>query len=60
MDCGSDGQVDSSCLGDYDQLASLNGKGTNRATVAADATYGNGEFLQWLMERDITPYDAHA
>src|SRR5712692_2838858 len=26
------------------------------ASVAADATYGNGEFLQWLMERGITPY----
>jgi hypothetical protein len=24
--------------------------------VSADATYGNGEFLQWLMERGITPY----
>jgi hypothetical protein len=24
--------------------------------VAADATYGNGEFLQWLKERGITPY----
>ena len=24
--------------------------------MVADATYGNGEFLQWLMERDITPY----
>jgi hypothetical protein len=24
--------------------------------VVADATYGNGEFLQWLMERGITPY----
>ncbi len=25
-------------------------------SVAADATYGNGEFVQWLTERDITPY----
>jgi transposase len=25
-------------------------------SVVADATYGNGEFLQWLMERGITPY----
>src|SRR5262244_1481211 len=25
-------------------------------SVAADTTYGNGEFLQWLMERNITPY----
>jgi hypothetical protein len=26
------------------------------ASIAADATYGNGEFLQWLLERGITPY----
>src|SRR4029077_14357420 len=25
-------------------------------SVAADTTYGNGEFLQWLAEREITPY----
>ena len=25
-------------------------------SIAADATYGNGEFLQWLLERGITPY----
>src|ERR1700704_1118023 len=25
-------------------------------SVAADTTYGNGEFLQWLLERKITPY----
>src|SRR5262249_868229 len=25
-------------------------------SVAADMTYGNGEFLQWLLERHITPY----
>src|SRR5450631_1938761 len=31
-------------------------QGREPASVAADATYGNGEFLQWLMERDITPY----
>ena len=24
--------------------------------VAADNTYGNGEMLQWLDERGITPY----
>jgi hypothetical protein len=24
--------------------------------LAADTTYGNGEFLQWLADRDITPY----
>jgi hypothetical protein len=26
-------------------------QGREPASVAADATYGNGEFLQWLMER---------
>jgi transposase len=26
------------------------------ASLAADATYGNGEFLQWLLDRGITPY----
>src|ERR1700680_1339931 len=31
-------------------------QGRDPASVAADATYGNGEFLQWLMERGITPY----
>jgi hypothetical protein len=25
-------------------------------SVAADATYGNGEFLRWLLERGITPH----
>ncbi|MGA8492034.1 MAG: transposase [Terriglobales bacterium] len=25
-------------------------------SVAADTTYGNGEFLQWLADRGITPY----
>src|SRR2546426_10218479 len=25
-------------------------------SVAADTTYGNGEFLQWLAEREITAY----
>ena len=29
---------------------------TRHESVAADTTYGNGEFLQWLMERGITPY----
>ena len=24
-------------------------------SVAADTTYGNGEFLQWLADRSITP-----
>jgi transposase len=31
-------------------------QGREPVSVAADATYGNGEFLQWLLERDITPY----
>ena len=31
-------------------------QGREPASVAADATYGNGEFLQWLRERGITPY----
>ena len=31
-------------------------QGREPASVGADATYGNGEFLQWLMERGITPY----
>src|SRR5206468_2869142 len=31
-------------------------QGREPASVAADATYGNGEFLQWLMERGITPF----
>jgi Transposase DDE domain len=31
-------------------------QGRNPESVVADATYGNGEFLQWLMEREITPY----
>jgi hypothetical protein len=26
------------------------------ASVAVDTTYGNGEFLQWLLDRRITPY----
>jgi hypothetical protein len=25
-------------------------------SVAADTTYGNGDFLQWLADRGITPY----
>jgi hypothetical protein len=25
-------------------------------SVAADTTYGNREFLQWLADRSITPY----
>jgi len=31
-------------------------QGRKPDSVAADTTYGNGEFLQWLAERDITPY----
>jgi transposase len=31
-------------------------QGREPVSVAADATYGNGEFVQWLTERDITPY----
>jgi hypothetical protein len=31
-------------------------QGREPESVAADATYGNGEFLQWLMKRGITPY----
>jgi len=25
-------------------------------SIAADTTYGNGEFLQWLADRSITPH----
>ena len=31
-------------------------QGREAESVAADTTYGNGEFLQWLAERNITPY----
>jgi hypothetical protein len=31
-------------------------QGRTPQSVAADTTYGNDEFLQWLLERDITPY----
>src|SRR5712692_9351092 len=31
-------------------------QGREPVSVGADTTYGNGEFLQWLAERDITPY----
>ena len=31
-------------------------QGKNPQSVAADASYGNGELLQWLMDRQITPY----
>jgi hypothetical protein len=31
-------------------------QGGKPASLAADTTYGNGEFLQWLLDRGITPY----
>ncbi len=31
-------------------------QGEQPESVAADTTYGNGEFLQWLADRSITPY----
>src|SRR6266853_1533927 len=31
-------------------------QGREPESVAADTTYGNGEFLQWLANRSITPY----
>jgi hypothetical protein len=31
-------------------------QGREPASLGADATYGNGEFLQWLMNRGIAPY----
>src|SRR5437588_12997468 len=31
-------------------------RGREPESVAADTTYGNGEFLQWLADRSITPY----
>jgi transposase len=31
-------------------------QGREPESVAADTTYGNGEFLQWLADRSITPY----
>jgi transposase len=31
-------------------------QGGGPESVAADTTYGNGEFLQWLADRNITPY----
>jgi len=31
-------------------------QGRDPESVVADATYGNGEFLQWLLNRGITPY----
>ena len=34
-------------------------QGREPASVAVDATYGNDEFLQWLMERGITLVYAH-
>jgi transposase/transposase InsO family protein len=31
-------------------------QGEEPTSIAADATYGNGEFLQWLADRGIAPY----
>jgi transposase len=31
-------------------------QGREPESVAADTTYGNGEFLQWLAERNVTAY----
>jgi transposase len=31
-------------------------QGREPESVGADTTYGNGEFLQWLAEREITPF----
>ena len=31
-------------------------QGKNPHSIAADASYGKGELLQWLMDRQITPY----
>jgi transposase len=31
-------------------------RGRAPESLAADTTYGNGEFLQWLVDRSITPY----
>jgi hypothetical protein len=31
-------------------------QGRTPESVAADTTYGNGEFLRWLADRSITPY----
>jgi len=31
-------------------------QGSNPQSIAADASYGNGQFLQWLMDREIMPY----
>ena len=31
-------------------------QGQEAESVTADTTYGNGEFLQWLADRNITPY----
>jgi transposase len=31
-------------------------QGRKPQSIAADASYGNGEFLQWLTDREIKPY----
>ena len=43
-----------SCRGDDPSLYPWQGKSPQ--SIAADASYGNGELLQWLMDREITPY----
>jgi transposase len=35
---------------------SVDGSFVEAESVAADTAYGNGEFLQWLSDRSITPY----
>ncbi len=35
-------------------------QGGKPASIAADTTYGNGEFLQWLLDRGHHPLYAHA
>jgi len=40
-----------------DMIARFAGwQGRKPESVVADTPYGNGEFLQWSMERGITPY----
>jgi len=40
-----------------DMLTRFTGwQGREPESVTADTTYGNGDFLQWLADRNITPY----
>src|ERR1700689_3336951 len=32
------------------------GQGREPSSIAADATYGKGEFLKWMADRNVTPY----